>query len=100
MAESNCPNCGAPINGPQCPYCGTIHCSGSELARFASGKPATLSFVTDEGYEVKFNMFVNSLDFDHEYTTLYSYDNIPVMRYLNSTTVSITGRMVNREELV
>ena len=23
MADSNCPNCGAPITGSECPYCGT-----------------------------------------------------------------------------
>lgn len=24
MSEYNCPNCGAPINAWQCPYCGTV----------------------------------------------------------------------------
>ncbi len=24
-APTNCPNCGAPINGPKCEYCGTLH---------------------------------------------------------------------------
>ena len=22
---TNCPNCGAPITGPKCEYCGTVH---------------------------------------------------------------------------
>lgn len=24
---TNCPNCGAPITGPKCEYCGTVHTS-------------------------------------------------------------------------
>ena len=27
----NCPNCGAPINGPRCEYCGTIFSSQEKL---------------------------------------------------------------------
>ena len=25
MSAASCPNCGAPITGPKCEYCGTLH---------------------------------------------------------------------------
>ncbi len=32
----NCPNCGAPIEGTECPYCGTVF---HDFATFAPDKP-------------------------------------------------------------
>ena len=33
MRDTNCPNCGAPITGDHCEYCGTVFVDVQELIR-------------------------------------------------------------------
>lgn len=40
MSKNNCPNCGAPIKGGRCEYCGTEfvqELEGEDLAKFLNG---------------------------------------------------------------
>jgi hypothetical protein len=41
MEHTNCPNCGAPITGSCCDYCGT-HLE--DILKLASGRPVKITF--------------------------------------------------------
>lgn len=69
MSDSNCPNCGAPITGPSCPYCDTRF---ENIASMAIGKVVKVSF-EHGGYTHEFDMMVESLCIDANANTTDYY---------------------------
>lgn len=65
----NCPNCGAPIKGKTCEYCGTHHAKKSEKARI----------------EIK-----------REYTDIVSWDGMEVFRVYHEPEVKVAAELWNR----
>lgn len=60
----NCPNCGAPITGKVCEYCGTRHAQEAEQVR---------------------------IDVNYEYTIIRDWDGNEVYRVLNTPTAKVVG---------
>ena len=60
----NCPNCGAPITGKTCEYCGTRHAQEAEQVRI----------------EVKY-----------EYTDITSWNGLEVFRVYHEPNVKVVG---------
>lgn len=97
MTKANCPNCGAPVTGPQCPYCSTKF---ESVADMAIGKTVNISFEND-GLIYEFEMLVEHLnvDMNNEYATYYA-DNGPVLSTLVDSTyhVHFHGKVVPHHE--
>lgn len=85
--RTNCPNCGAPIDSTQCPYCGTMF---YDFGAIEVGKPAWFRFkIYDRVYVFK-GMSSASFEFrDPMSVTLYADDN-PVELIKPSTGPDIT----------
>ena len=68
---TNCKNCGAPIEGGKCQYCGTEFEACLDMA---IGKVVNVSFEHD-GRTVEFRMRVSGLELDHtpEVVDLYEW---------------------------
>lgn len=58
----NCPNCGAPVTGRVCDYCGTVHAKESEQVTIVD---------------------------DYDYTIIRDWDGIEVYRVRNIPTVKL-----------
>ena len=58
MAKTNCPNCGAPITGPACPYCGTEFVRPDSAIDLALGRKLSVSFEA-HGYVYEFDMVLD-----------------------------------------
>lgn len=59
MNDTNCPNCGAPITGDTCPYCGTEFARPEEALKLALGRRVSVSFEAD-GHLYEFDMVLDS----------------------------------------
>ena len=66
----NCPNCGAPMKGFKCEYCGTPAIPILELG----GEPVMMKF-SYRGEEFTFNVVVDRFDVDYDYH-MNSYSTI------------------------
>ncbi len=81
MDKTNCPNCGAPITGMECAYCGTRL---EDILRMASGKPVMISFeIGGKEYTVRFLLNSLTMRYDTDLTDLYS-DGQKVLSFCNS----------------
>lgn len=70
MKGVNCPNCGAPITGQSCGYCGTRL---EDILRLASGKPVTIAFeIGGKELTVRFLLESLTMRYEPEITNLYS----------------------------
>lgn len=58
----NCPNCGAPIKGKSCEYCGTIHAKEAEQVR---------------------------IEVERDYTDIISWDDMEVFRVYHEPEVKV-----------
>ena len=58
--EPNCRNCGAPVSGGVCEYCGT---PTDRFAKLVLGKPLSVRFEAN-GAEYEFEMIVDGFNFD------------------------------------
>lgn len=94
MNETNCPNCGAPVRGPHCPYCGTLHCSEKELMQMALGRRARVEFETDEGHTVCFELFIKNLGIDYRMENLYMWNGNVYQVIKAPTDVVVEGTLV------
>lgn len=65
MDRTNCPNCGAPVTGPSCPYCDTRF---ENVAGLALGRTVKVSF-EHGGYAYEFKVLVDSLSIDADAAT-------------------------------
>lgn len=81
MNKTNCPNCGAPITGLECAYCGTRL---EDILRMASGKPVMISFEMDgKEYTVKFLLNSLTMRYDTDETGLWA-NGRKVLSFCNS----------------
>lgn len=58
MKRFNCPNCGAPINQTECPYCGTVI---YDFASIDMDKPTYLR-INHNGQQYAFRAYLKSMD--------------------------------------
>lgn len=96
---ANCPNCGAPIQGRICEYCGTPDPS---TFRMLHGKPVRISYEMEDGHRYTFELLVESIGMEHECSTqdIYSFgQDIPCLTFTRfaKTNVSIQGSIVPME---
>lgn len=70
MKDLNCPNCGAPITGDKCEYCGTVFRikEHKEVTRYVDSEPVTsaddglkVQCISQEQYDVIDPMDANTL---------------------------------------
>lgn len=57
---NNCPNCGAPIDGHKCPYCGTVI---FDFASIEVGKPIWISLKAPDGKIHMVHVLPEAIDF-------------------------------------
>ena len=91
---SNCKNCGAPVSGPYCEYCGTPTYTPADAAWKAHGKRMHCWY-EDDGNKVCFDVFVKQVDVDNCYEALYGFDAGPVHSMLTRTDVAISAEMLD-----
>lgn len=91
--DSNCRNCGAPVTGPYCDYCGTPTYTPTEAVGGARGKRVHCWY-EDGGVKHCFDMFVGSISTETECTTLRT-DFGPCASVLGRTTLSIEADMLD-----
>lgn len=92
--HATCPNCGAPVTGSSCPYCGTAH--ELPLQTMAVGKVATIRF-EHEGtlYEMDARIEHFSLDDESIVENFYSFDGEVHPTIVSPDyRVSVSGRVV------
>lgn len=70
---TNCPNCGAPIEGIKCKYCGTLH---FDVADICSNHPKYIRIPIGD-MNCMFNVIATDIELEQEYneTEFYS-DNV------------------------
>lgn len=90
---TNCPNCGAPINGYKCGYCGTIF--SSPLDSF-TGQRALLMRITDDNQLFISGIDVTCVENNPLFSTYYNCDS-PVMVMPQQET-TITAHSANNAE--
>lgn len=62
-SKTNCPNCGAPIQGSQCPYCGTVFLDFSAID-VTNSKPTYLKLKVDDNRFVIGRAFVEGCEME------------------------------------
>ena len=70
MSEYNCPNCGAPIEGVKCAYCGTYFFN---IADIEENKPHYIRLNLG-GHKMMFNVVASNIEFrqEREMATYYA----------------------------
>lgn len=79
--QSNCPNCGAPIDSEKCPYCGTVFV---DFAAMDADKPFFMK-IKKNGAVFVVKVILNSADMCSHTTDLYR-DNMLYTSSLGLTT--------------
>lgn len=76
MSEYNCPNCGAPIEGVKCAYCGTYFFN---IADIEENKPHYIRLNLG-GHKMMFNVVASNIKFwqENDMATYYA-DNQPYL---------------------
>jgi len=94
--QTNCKNCGAPVAGGVCEYCGT---PTDRFAQLAIGKPLSVRFEA-EGVEYEFEMLVENFNLDShaDYQDLYTCEG----RYFTCLTCvdyrsAFSGRVLTKD---
>lgn len=86
---TNCPNCGAPIEGDKCPYCGT---EVIDLCCLDTDKPFCIK-IRNNGQIMKFKVMTRSINIesqrDYAYGTCLS-DTEPTVLTSVNTEIEIT----------
>ena len=86
---TNCPNCGAPIEGDKCPYCGT---EVIDLCCLDTDKPFCIK-IRNNGQIMKFKVMTRSINIEspryYAYDTCLSGTELAVLASVN-TEIEIT----------
>jgi hypothetical protein len=86
-SELNCPNCGAPITGEYCPYCGSVF---YDWAALNANEPKYIKFkIGDKVVMAKAIMKHYALDYDSNPVSLFA-DNKVVATMMAPPTATIT----------
>ena len=88
MGISNCINCGAPLEGRKCSYCGTMYNDSGVVAAF--GKDQCTGTLAIGGNEYK--VYLGGME--------AFYTDESVWRDLNSQLRRVKGRMVHKFMLI
>lgn len=95
--ETNCPNCGAPISGSICEYCGTVF--PANIDKFA-GKPSLLISFDDDGIMYIQGMYVDSIRKSlPELCFSTNPDELRMLRGSMDLDINISGRQCDRDVL-
>lgn len=97
MSETNCPNCGAPIEGHYCMYCGTPTYTAEQAVAGATGRVCHCWYEVD-GHKHCFDMFVNRIEISPFVSTLYSFDGEPCMSVVDKVDIDIDATMLDFDE--
>jgi len=90
MEKKNCPNCGQPINGEKCQYCGTVFI---DWALIDTDKPFYLKFRHNgKIMRAKCRALSFNVNTHQEAVSLYS-DNQPYARLFPEESMTITVEM-------
>lgn len=86
---TNCPNCGAPIDGDKCPYCGTRLIN---IADLDAGEPIWLIFKDRlRGISRGIRVLVNSINVNEhiEPNGIFYADNVEICRVNHTHEISV-----------
>jgi len=94
VADTNCKNCGAPVTGPRCEYCGTQTRSLRDISKGICGKTLHCCY-EEEGEKVEFDILVESMELSFDCETFWNdgapyYTSMPTSHWLE-----ICGRVRN-----
>ena len=67
MTRHNCPNCGAPIESAQCPYCGTVL---YDFAVMDTDKPTYIR-INWHGHQIVFKAIMRDAEVEFDTSPLY-----------------------------
>ena len=87
--QTNCPNCGAVIQGSKCEYCGTLFYDFTELDLGNWDKPVMIK-INNYGQEIYLNTVIQKLDYSHSY-----YDSYPEVN-LNGIVLTMQKKTHNK----
>ena len=89
----NCKNCGAPVDGPYCKYCGSPTYTPTDAVWNARGK-IVHCWYEDNGVKTCFDMLVSRIDVDTEWERFYCDDG-PVAAVPIATRIGIEASMLD-----
>lgn len=88
----NCPNCGAPIRGAECEYCGTLF---YDFAQLEVGKAGYLRLKIGENLLI-FKALTTNVNVTQESDETLYFDNIPVHCFgTTKTTLDISMELMS-----
>lgn len=93
--SSNCPNCGAPITGAACDYCGTVFERPEEVLSLAVGRKLAVSF-EHGGRLYEFDMVIDraNVEASHLSNSFYANDHVYAVTGNTEYEASFGGRLV------
>ncbi len=89
MNARTCPNCGAPVSGTVCQYCGS---ADERIFELEPGTPVMISYKL-KGKRITFQLSIRSLSVSADTTDIYSNGSV-YASWNNGYDVSLSGRLV------
>lgn len=90
----HCPSCGAPASGQFCAYCGTPLFTTGDTVNAMRGRRCHIWVEMDDGTIQCMDIFVNNVEFDTDYDTLY-VDDRPYMKMATRKSLAIEADLVD-----
>ena len=97
-SELNCPNCGAPITGEYCPYCGSVF---YDWATLDTSKPRYIKFkLGDKVVMAKAIMRHYELNYEESPSTIYAYNKPIAIKAPPSMTIYTEFEVVPEDGII
>ncbi len=95
----NCPNCGAPVEGTSCRYCGTSFVSLGDVPSIMAGRRVHMFFEDDNGHVHCCDVMVNEVTRGCDYEMLFADDTL-YRSISNPNSMTISGYLVDPDREV